>query len=70
MRKRLDMSRPVPLELVRECLQVALQAPSASNVQNWHWIVVIEPDLRAAIEEVYRRAVALYLASEWSAGTA
>jgi nitroreductase len=43
VRKRLDLSRPVPLELVRECLQVALQAPSASNVQNWHWIVVTDP---------------------------
>ena len=67
VRKRLDLSRPVPLELVRECLQVALQAPSASNMQNWHWIVVTDPDLRAAIGDVYRRAVELYLASEWSA---
>ena len=28
VRKRLDLTRPVPLELVRECLEVALQALS------------------------------------------
>ncbi len=27
VRRRLDLSRPVPLELVHECLEVALQAP-------------------------------------------
>ena len=27
VRKRLDLSRPVPMSLIRECLEVALQAP-------------------------------------------
>lgn len=56
VRRRLDLDRPVPLDLVRECLQVALQAPSGSNRQGWHWIVVTEPRLRAAIGVHYRRA--------------
>jgi len=33
VRKRLDLTLPVPLDLVRECLEVALQAPSGSNRQ-------------------------------------
>jgi nitroreductase len=63
VRRRLDLSRPVPLELVRECLEIALQAPTGGNVQSWHWIVVTQPDVRAAIGEFYRRAVEQYLAA-------
>ncbi|WP_308209728.1 nitroreductase family protein [Actinomadura madurae] len=42
VRKRLDLERPVPMELVRECLEVALQAPSGSNRQGWQWVVVTD----------------------------
>ena len=45
-------TRPVPLELVKECLQIALQAPTGSNTQGWHWIVVTDPELRAADRRV------------------
>jgi nitroreductase len=67
VRKRLDLSRPVPLGLVRECLQIALQAPSGSNLQGWHWIVITEPETRSAVGQFYRRAVREYLASPRSA---
>jgi nitroreductase len=60
VRKRLDLERPVPLELVRESLEVALQAPTGGNQQTWHWIVVTEPDLRAQIGEYYRRSFSVY----------
>ena len=36
VRKRLDFDRPVPLDLVRECIDVATQAPTGSNQQGWH----------------------------------
>jgi len=60
VRKRLDLGRPVPLELVKECLEVALQAPTGSNTQGWHWIVVTDPELRAQIGEYYRRSYNAY----------
>ena len=60
VRKRLDLDRPVPLELVKECLEVALQAPTGSNTQGWHWIIVTEPELRAQIGEYYRRSYYAY----------
>ena len=63
VRKRLDLDRPVPVELVRECVEVALQAPSGSNTQGWHWMVVTDPELRAGIAEQYRRSYAPYRAS-------
>ena len=64
VRRRLDLSRPVPLELVHECLEVALQAPSGSNRQGWRWIVVTDAGLRGEIGALYRRAVQRYLDSE------
>jgi nitroreductase len=68
VRKRLDLTRPVPIELVRECLEIALQAPSGSNRQTWHWIVVTDAGQRAAIGELYQRAVDRYVDSPGAAG--
>jgi nitroreductase len=68
VRKRLDLNRPVPLELVRECLELALQAPSGSNRQTWHFVVVTDASQRAAIGDYYRRAVSSYLQSPGAAG--
>ncbi|HEX8094878.1 nitroreductase family protein [Jatrophihabitans sp.] len=68
VRKRLDLTRPVPEELIRDCLQIALQAPSGSNQQHWHWIVVTDADQRRAIGAFYRRATLQYLASPGAAG--
>ena len=68
VRRRLDLTRDVPMSLIRECLEVALQAPSGSNRQGWHWIVVTDAERRAAIGDVYLRAVGQYLASPGFAG--
>ncbi|TDW18843.1 nitroreductase family protein [Kribbella kalugense] len=68
VRKRLDLERPVPMELIRECIEIALQAPSGSNRQTWHWLVITDAEKRAAIGEYYRQAVEQYLASSGSAG--
>ena len=60
VRKRLDLERPLELDVIRECLEIALQSPSGSNSQGWHFLVVTEPDKIAAIAEFYRRAFADY----------
>jgi nitroreductase len=67
VRKRLDFTRPVPLDLVRECLEIALQAPAGSNRQTWHWVVITDENLRRVIGDYYRQAVASYLTSSGSA---
>lgn len=61
VRKRLDFSRPVERALIDECLSIAIQAPTASNMQGWHFMVVTDPAKRAALAEIYRRAWAIYL---------
>jgi nitroreductase len=69
VRKRLDLTRDVPIDLVRECLEVALQAPSGSNRQGWHWMVTTDENRRRVIGDFYRQAVASYLKSSGSAAT-
>jgi len=53
VRRRLDLSRPVPRDLVEECLEVAVQAPTGSNLQGWQWLVVDDPDKKQALAELY-----------------
>ena len=68
VRKRLDLDRPVPPELIRECLEIALQAPTGGNSQGWHWLVITDPELRGGIGEFYRRSFAAYRESPRFAG--
>lgn len=56
VRRRLDLDRPVPDELVVECLRLALQAPTSGNAQNWRWLVVRDAATRARLGELYRAA--------------
>jgi nitroreductase len=61
VRKRLDLTRPVERGLIEECLAVARYAPTGSNWQHWHFVVVTDPTKRAALAELYRRAVEIYV---------
>ena len=54
VRKRLDLARPVALDVVMECLDLAIQAPTGSNQQTWRWLVVTDPAVRAALAGLYR----------------
>jgi nitroreductase len=60
VRKRLDFGRPVPHDLVLECIALAQQAPTGSNTQRWHFVVVHDADKRRAIGDLYGRAFAKY----------
>jgi nitroreductase len=56
VRKRLDFDRPVEMSVLRDCLNIALQAPSGSNSQGWHFILVTDPAKKAAIAKLYLQA--------------
>jgi nitroreductase len=62
VRKRLDLTRPVERDVILECLRLAVQAPTGSNRQGWRWVIVTDPQKRAAIADIYRRAIDPYLA--------
>jgi nitroreductase len=61
VRRRLDVTRPVERAVILECLRLAMQAPTASNDQNWRWMVVTDPGKRSAIAELYRGVGEAYL---------
>jgi nitroreductase len=56
VRKRLDLTRPVELDVIMECLRLAIQAPTGSNRQTWRWIVVTDAAVRGRLAELYRDA--------------
>lgn len=60
VRRRLDLDRPVDPELLRACIDIALQAPSGGNDQGWHFVVVTDPATRGALAELFREAAIEY----------
>jgi len=62
VRRRLDLSRPVGRDVILDCVRLAMQAPTASNAQDWRWLVITDADKRAAIAEIYRSIGVEYLA--------
>lgn len=60
VRKRLDFDRPVSLDLILECIGLAQQAPTGSNTQGWHFVVVTDAAKKAALGEIYQRAFNVY----------
>jgi nitroreductase len=63
VRKRLDLTRPVEPEVIEHCLDLAIQAPSGSDRQSWHFVVITAPELRMGIADLYRQSFARYRAS-------
>ncbi len=61
VRKRLDLERPVPKQLIRDCLELTLQAPTGGNRQGWRWLVVTDAECRQALAEIYREGAGSYL---------
>ncbi len=60
VRKRLDFDRPVPKEVIKECMEMAVQAPSGSNAQGWQFVFVTDPDKKAKIGDYYKQAFTPY----------
>jgi nitroreductase len=63
VRKRMDLQRPVPREVIVECLQLAVQAPTGGNRQSWQFMVVTDPQKKRRIGEWYRDSWYQYAAA-------
>jgi nitroreductase len=57
VRKRLDLERPVPRQILLDCIDLSQQAPNGENAQRWRWIIVDEPELKREIAKVYQRGL-------------
>lgn len=60
VRRRLDLERPVERDVILDCLRLAVQAPTGSNLQSWRWVVVTDEDVRRRVGDVYSRAIGPY----------
>jgi nitroreductase len=61
VRRRLDLTRPVEREVIEDCLRLAQQAPSGSNSQKWHFVVVTDGSRRAELGQLWRKGAERYL---------
>jgi nitroreductase len=57
VRRRLDLSRPVDRSTIKECFEVAFQAPSADNRQAWAWVAVDDSVIKVQMADLYRRCI-------------
>lgn len=64
VRKRLDFEKPVPREVLLECLELAIQAPTGGNQQVWQWVFVEDADKKNALADIYRTNFAGYAQQE------
>jgi len=61
VRKRLDFERDVSDEVLLECLQLAVQAPTGSNTQNWRWMIIRDQAKKDELARLYNDAGGDYL---------
>lgn len=61
VRKRLDFSRPISRDILEECLEIAIQAPTGGNRQEWEFVFITDDDKKAAIADLYRSVFAEYM---------
>ncbi len=66
VRKRLDFSRPVEAELLRECLEIAVQAPTGGNRQHWHFVMVTDRQQINALGKIYQKGWTIYVQEQAS----
>ena len=58
VRRRLDFERPIPAEVLEQCIEIATQAPTGRNAENWRFLIITDVEKKAAIGDLYRRALA------------
>jgi nitroreductase len=56
VRRRLELTRPVARDVVEQCLEIAIQAPTGGNIPRYHFVVVTDTAKRAALAALYKRA--------------
>jgi nitroreductase len=53
VRRRLDFDRPVPREVILECIDIAIQAPTGLGGESWRFVVVTDPVKKRAVADIY-----------------
>ena len=53
VRRRLDLKRSVPDDLLLDCIDLAEQSPTGGNQGSRRWIIARDPEVKAKLAEVY-----------------
>jgi nitroreductase len=56
VRRRLDLERDVPEDVLLDCIDIAEQAPTGGNQTSRRWLVVRDPATKAALADLYRES--------------
>lgn len=57
VRRKLDFDRPVPREVLYDCINVAVQAPTGIIGENWRFLVVDEAAQKQAVAQLYNEVL-------------
>ncbi len=63
VRKRLDLTRPVPYEELLECIDIASHAPMGGNLERNRWMIIDDSETKAKISEYFGAVGRPYLAA-------
>ena len=61
VRKRMDFTRPVPRQLLLDCIEVASRAPMGGNLERNRWMVIDDKEVMAKIAPFYQSIGRAYL---------
>jgi nitroreductase len=63
VRQRLDLTRPVPRELLLDCIDVASHAPMGGNQERNRWMIIDDQAVKDQITPLYQAVGRPYLAA-------
>lgn len=64
VRRKLDLARPVPDQVLLDCLRLAVQAPTPGNSQVWRWLVVRDQAVKDRLGTLFREVGTAYMAAK------
>ena len=59
VRRKLDFERPVPRDVIEECIDLALQAPTGAGGEAWRFVVITNPETGISGKTQQRRLSAI-----------
>jgi nitroreductase len=57
IRRKLDFDRSVPMSMINECIDIAVQAPVSLAGENWRFLVVTDPDIKGNVAKLYSQVL-------------
>ncbi len=57
VRRRLDFERPVERDLILDCINIAVQAPTGLGGESWRFVVVTDAGIKKRLATLYRQVL-------------